>query len=206
MSNFRYKKDLLNLDSWVINIGAHEGNIITGIVKSHGCNALAIEPSMSNYLRLLQRIKNENLQGRIHPVCCAVTRMNWPVRFYEYEHDKEGEADNTILIDGKEQKMSYDVMGLTLRSVMAKYGLLDRQIDLLLLDCEGAEWWILDEILFERLRIRQICLEFHPDILDSRVINFLKVRMLEHYDIMYDDRHKNVGYIIKTPSMYCGDI
>ena len=36
------------------------------------------------------------------------------------------------------------------------------QVDLLKMDIEGFEWEVLDSILDERLKVSQICVEFHP--------------------------------------------
>ena len=39
-----------------------------------------------------------------------------------------------------------------------------KQIDLLKLDIEGSEYEVLDELLKERLAVRQICVEYHHNI------------------------------------------
>ena len=48
----------------------------------------------------------------------------------------------------------------TLRTIMERNG--DTAIDLLKMDIEGFEYDIIDQILTERIPVRQLCVEFHP--------------------------------------------
>lgn len=48
----------------------------------------------------------------------------------------------------------------TLRTIMEKNG--DSAIDLLKMDIEGFEYDIIEQMLAERIPVRQLCVEFHP--------------------------------------------
>jgi FkbM family methyltransferase len=79
--------------------------------------------------------------------------------------DHEGEA--TLSIAGVKSTMHFDsgikretVRITTLPQLMRDHRI--ERIDLLKMDCEGAEWEILPAAREMLPRIRQICMEFHP--------------------------------------------
>ena len=67
----------------------------------------------------------------------------------------------------------------TLPKLMQDYGI--QRVDLLKLDCEGAEWDILPTAEDVLPRIRQICMEFHcrGEWTPAKLANWLRVRGYE---------------------------
>ena len=92
----------------------------------------------------------------------AVCGNNRPVNFHVYKNKVSSSMiprhefdDNCELVE------SVKVKGVTINQVM-KENKLDR-IDLLVLNCEGAELFILDDIIKKKVgeKIAQICVSFH---------------------------------------------
>lgn len=74
-----------------------------------------------------------------------------------------------------------------LRTIMSRNG--DRAIDLLKMDIEGFEYDIIDQLLAERIPVRQLCVEFHHWLRPGRT--FKAIRRL--YRAGYRPIHKRRG-------------
>lgn len=68
-----------------------------------------------------------------------------------------GEGSFSVPRDGLE-RVTFECW--TLRSIMQRNG--DSAIDLLKMDIEGFEYDAVDQILTDRIPVRQMCVEFHP--------------------------------------------
>jgi len=106
-----------------------------------------------------------------------------------------GEGSFSVPRDGLE-RVSFECW--TLRSIMDRNG--DSAIDLLKMDIEGFEYDIVDQILTERIPVRQLCVEFHPWLRPGRTWETLRrlhksgYRLIfkhrgDHTFLMKDDRY-----------------
>lgn len=142
-----YKLDGLNLEGTVIDIGAHKGLVSCYIAKKYPkVKVYAFEPVKENYEALLKNIELNNLSNVI-PHNLAVTKDGRDVEIFTDPYNNSG--GSTLYGNGNSQK----VKSTTLEDIFKKYKI--EVLDLLKIDCEGAEFEILDTPLLasiERLR------------------------------------------------------
>jgi len=146
-----YKLDDLNLTGTVIDIGAHKGIVSCYIAKKYpNVKVLAYEPVKENYEAMLENIHRNNIKNVI-PHNLAVTSDGRDVKIYTDPINNSG--GSSLYGEGNYQK----VRSTTLADIFAKHKI-DR-VSLLKVDCEGAEFEILDTPLLEKVdRLRG---EFH---------------------------------------------
>jgi len=142
----------LRQDSVVMDLGANMGDFT--IMAAALCplgRVYAVEP-MSEYIPVLQTNTTLNLLSNIEIIQVALG-------------DHEGKT--RLSIAGVQSSMYFDDAINTETARLTTLPQLMRdcrieQIDLLKMDCEGAEWEILSAAHEVLPRIRQICMEFHP--------------------------------------------
>ena len=138
-----YRLDDIGLvkDSTVVDIGAHVGVVSIYLAKKYGCKVFAYEPSLHNYRRLLDNIKANSLKELIQVFPVAVTNNGREVTISE---DTNNSGGTNIYSDG------YKVESITLKNIinviLMKYITIDNKIDLLKIDCEGAEYEIFEDL------------------------------------------------------------
>jgi FkbM family methyltransferase len=140
----------LNEQSIVIDIGAHVGVISMSLAKKYGCKVYAYEPEPHNYERLVKNIFNNKL-GCIHTENIAVSHDGRDVTIVR-DGDNSG-GGNIYGENGSPIKSkSFEFI---LRMLLQKWD----YIDLLKIDCEGAEYEILQGA--DLSKIKAIRGEFH---------------------------------------------
>lgn len=147
----------LNADSLVIDIGAHVGVVSMTIAKQYGCKVEAYEPAPDNYRRLVENIRINRLEGQVIPHNLAVTGDGRQVNVGGPAKENSG---GMTIYEGIYKDETYTpVDSITLDQIIG-----DREIDLLKIDCEGAEHEILSGSL---THIKAIRGEFHTVIWDD---------------------------------------
>ena len=138
----------LATDSVVIDVGANIGDF--SIQAARMCPAgrvFAVEPLRS---------AGESIER--HARLNGVGNITW-IRALLSNAEGEGDAATPDSVFRRGEAAPDRVRMMTLSGLMAEQGI-DR-IDLLKLDCEGAEWDILPAAEGVLPRVRQICMEFH---------------------------------------------
>jgi FkbM family methyltransferase len=133
--------------SVVVDIGANVGDF--SIQAARLCpdgRVIAVEPVRSAG-EMIAEHAHLNGVSNVKWICAALAGENQPIRART--------AGNPYAGSGEQQ----DCPTLTLASLLAAEGL--DGIDLLKLDCEGAEWDILPASEAVLPKIRQLCMEFH---------------------------------------------
>lgn len=146
-----YKLDGLNLEGVVIDIGAHKGLVSCYIAKKYPkVKVYAYEPVKENYEALLKHIKLNGLDNII-PHNLAVTKDGRDVEIFTDPQNNSG--GSTLYGSGNVQK----VKSTTLEDIFKTYKI--DTLDLLKIDCEGAEFEILDTPILEK--VKRLRGEFH---------------------------------------------
>jgi FkbM family methyltransferase len=144
-----YLEDLhLNNLSTVIDIGAHVGVVSMTYARRYGCRVYAYEPNPDNYRRLVANIQANGLDNLITAYHRAVTGNG---RFVTISSDERNSGGAMIYTNG-----GMRVPSVTLADCISAAG---GSVDLLKIDCEGAEYEIFDGA--DLRTIRAIRGEFH---------------------------------------------
>lgn len=153
-----YKLDGLALDaaSRVADIGAHVGLVSMYLAKTYGCRVDAYEPNPRNYARLTANIKANGLEHLVTAHNCAVTGDGREVLITEVV--KFGNSGSMNIYGGE---------GLPVPSV-AFADVLGDGLDLLKIDCEGAEFEILAGL--EAGKVKTMRGEFHGQHGDAKAL------------------------------------
>jgi FkbM family methyltransferase len=172
----------------IIDIGAHIG--IFSLYASRFCTngkIFCYEPSAENY-QLLQDNLRQNKIANIFPNNAAVSNSNGTVNFYI-------NSDNTAHSIYDATSKSIQVKSQTLQNIFDVNNI--QSCDYLKLDCEGAEYEIIESLPDDYFRkIKQIYIEYHfgdtkHDMLDSMI---KKLERLS-FSIIREPLEKGMGSI-----------
>lgn len=175
-----YKKKGFEIDEndVVIDVGSHVG--IFSIYASQFCRngqIISFEPINDNF-RLLQENVKLNKLANVKAFNVAVAGKKGRIKIY-YNDDQ---AAHTIYGNGQNYT---EIDAVTLKQILDSNHI--ERCDLLKLDCEGAEYEILDSLPDEYFRrINRICMEYHPINNGNKRVIELTVRL------------EKLGYVITT--------
>lgn len=175
--------------SVIVDIGANIG-VFALYAVSHGASKVfAYEPNSQSFNHLLNNIKINNLENVIDPYKLAVTKQNnsevrFPIISSMY---------NSIITD--QSITEYEVVKTINLDALVNE---KNKIDLLKIDCEGAEY----EILFSSLdqsyeKIVSIRMEFHLGQIPE-VCSFLNKLGFEQIKLNYDSEDSGNVWYTKT--------
>jgi len=136
----------------VVDIGASLGSFSLDAARQ-GARVLAYEPAPESFELLSQTIKLNRSEGKIKPFRLGVAGRAGKRKFFLTRF-----SPLSSFFAGGDSKISVDCV--TLEDIFKKHRL--KKLDLLKLDCEGAEYEILYETPAEILeKIKEIRLEYH---------------------------------------------
>lgn len=151
-------------DPVVIDIGANVGYFSLWIfMKKPKAKVFAFEPMKSNF-ELLKKYASENPNFNFEFFNCAVAGKPGTLTLnYDAEDDFTTAA---TVFDNTSQKDKIEVEAKTLQAVMDEFGMTN--VDLLKLDCEGAEYDIIYNLPDETFsRIDTIVMETHQGLAEN---------------------------------------
>ncbi len=160
-SNFvkkNYIKDFLPItkDSIVVDVGAHIGSFSIGVARS-AYKVLAFEPEPTNYRMLKKNMEINHLEN-MFVFEMAVSGTTGYRDIYTYEGGSS--ADYSLYKSGIVNVKKGRISTISIDDIIKREGL--PRIDVLKLDCEGAEHDILKHISFEAAsKIMGIAMEMH---------------------------------------------
>lgn len=140
-----------------VDIGANVG-IFSLICASRGAEVYAYEPEKTSYDVLLENIKLNGYQEKIHSHRSAVG-VTGKVRLYIHESNSGACSTHLELIGGLQEEKYQDVDSILLAEVFRDVP----HCDLLKIDCEGSEAEILPGMREVVSKIEQVSVEFHKD-------------------------------------------
>jgi FkbM family methyltransferase len=142
-------------DSIVLDIGAHVGAFAASAARAaRGVRVFAFEPSPENF-ELLSSNMTRNCLSNVHLSQCAVSGVTGPQRL----HFSGSPAEHSLHIV-KPGVAHISVPSVTLAHILRTHAI--GIVDLLKMDCEGAEYEILETTPADTLsRVRRIALEAH---------------------------------------------
>lgn len=184
----------------VIDIGANHGAFSLDCAKK-GCDVYAFEPSPVNFDLLEKNVMANHLSGKINYYQKAVNDTTEECDFFE--GDTLGGGKNTI-IDGHLKNPSQKIRVACENLEKFIEGNDIKQIRLLKMDCEGAEFKIIKSLSVKTLSmIDAMIIEFHPGSYDmDAFIDYLMG--LEYFELAFaEDKSYCQRDIIRLVSKKC---
>jgi FkbM family methyltransferase len=151
-----YKPDDWGLtpDNVMLEIGANSGAVSMHCAKKYGCKVYAYEPAPATYDLLVKNICINELENLIFTFPYAVTKDGRPVHVKEYPQNR---GSGNIYLGGQNDPI---VPSIALKRIIEELREAKEFIQVLLMDCEGAEFELLEDL--EPLRgIPKFRGEFH---------------------------------------------
>jgi len=173
----------------VVEIGAFSGSISLYAADEFGVERIyAIEASKKNFKLTCEKCKG----SPVRPMNLAIGEKDGGVSFIEYENlpssssliqsDARYSPDVIVDSDKGAKPVRTEVRSLTLASFLNETDI--ENIDLLIMNCEGAEQFILPQIV-EKLemigRTKEISIEFHPTLLGQGQVMRLIMLLAPYY-------------------------
>ena len=172
----------------VIDIGAHIG--LFSLQASQHCNhghIYSFEPNKENFDLLFDNIESNNLKN-VHIFNLAVSNSNKPIKLFE-NNDQSGHSMFS------ETSKFTEVNSITLKEIFEKNKI--QSCDFLKLDCEGAEYEILQNLPKEYFpKIKKMVIEYHmadshPELLE----NLKKLLISENFELDTKFLFSDIGFL-----------
>ena len=164
-SNFR-----INDNDIIIDIGAHTG-LFTLYASQYCTNGIifCFEPVEENYSILLDNIKQNNLKN-VKPFKSAVSKSESTITIYrnkdEAGHSMFSSTSHALKVDSISLKKIIDENSMDI-------------YDLIKLDCEGAEYEIIESLPLEYFKkISKMIIEYHFADSKPKLVNDLKTKLM----------------------------
>lgn len=147
----------------VLDVGGNIGTFAMRSARSaFSGRVVSVEPVRENYFLLVENI-GLNALTNVVPLNAAVVGEKKRVRIYTKELANASIRDLDVQDPGQYE----EVQGLTLPDIFSQMGLM--RVDLLKLDCEGAEYEILERLPPEYFaRIARLVMEYHGTTQETR--------------------------------------
>lgn len=141
----------------VVDVGAHRGVFVAYAAKRTKHLVIAFEPDRDNFLKLT-RLVHDNSFDHVHLYNVALGASNGQRKFYKAQSSSRHTLIGKDSLTGDILTDFYLVEVWSLDFALAQFS----HIDLMKMDCEGAEFEILQNTDVTTLaKIRRIALEFH---------------------------------------------
>lgn len=139
----------------IVDIGAHVGSFtIWAALRSPNATLLAVEPNPETFAFLSQNLRDNALEGRVKAVNVALGSAPRVGSLEFVEHS----LGTRLAANGKGQ-VSVEVQNI--EALLTDAGM--DQVDILKMDCEGAEYEVFAAMSLDRLRrVQAIGCEYHP--------------------------------------------
>jgi len=171
----------------VVDVGANIGCFTLYAASKAGPagKVIAVEPMPHVYDRLKHNVALNGL-AHVSPICAAVAAQNGEAELFIGDHDLFSSLH--VEVNGKRlEGKTVSVPTFTLDKVMSDFEL--ETIDFLKLDCEGAEYSILESIPETRLnKINHIIAELHAAD-GHRPVEFVDSLKSKGFSHLYVDNH-----------------
>ncbi len=169
--------DFLNENSIVVDIGGYTGEFIAPLVCKYGCNVISYEPVPDFYKLLQQRfLKNK----KVKLVNSAVGAREGSINL------NLGDAGTSSFLTPENSHLNIITSKIeNIVNIVNKFN----NIDLLALNCEGAEYEIIDEIIKFNLceKIKCFFIQFHDVNIECKLKRTSLINMLAlSHEIIYD--------------------
>jgi len=188
LDDYSNSKISINDGDTIIDIGAHIGLFILYITQFYKNGKIfCMEPDPDNFKLLEQNLK-QNQISNVFIFNTAVSKNSTKINLYK----NDDESGHSIILPTSK---SIEVESVTLNDILLESKI--SHCSLLKLDCEGAEYEIIESLSKENLKIIQnIILEYH--LLDSKpnlIINLIKKLENNSFSIIKNKTESTMGIL-----------
>lgn len=144
----------LSHESTVFSVGV--GNDISfdmALHRVHGCRIILIDPSPTGERTILS---HSPLPASMTFLPVGLSHLDGSLSFSEPSHPDEG----SFRLNGGDRRIDFPCRRLP--TLMSQHGV--DMLDLLKMDIEGFEYFVINDLVRNRCNVRQICVEFHHGI------------------------------------------
>jgi FkbM family methyltransferase len=158
LPNFIYL-DRLSKNSKVLDIGCgYKAEFSCHLIEKYGLTSYGVDPTRKHRVFLKQL--EENYNGLFKHVEMAVSSTNSSLIFYETQENESGSLlqDHQNIVHDK--VISYEVETRNIKTLIVGLGL--KEVSLIKIDIEGAEYALLEDINRDTFNgAKQVFIEFH---------------------------------------------
>ena len=173
-----YPKGLTE-NSIIYSFGIGEDiNFELSLFKKYGCKIYCFDPTPKS----INYIKNQNLPTEILFYKYGISNKDGLEKFYMPLNEKN--VSHSLVHKGEVKFIEVEMKRL--KTIMNQNNHMG--IDILKMDIEGAEYFVLEDILREKLNVKQILLEFHhflPGISLKNTRNTIKMLKTAGYALFH---------------------
>ncbi len=159
--------DSLSPDSKIISVGIGEDiTFDLSIIHKYNCNVFAYDPTP----KVKQFLKNQELPPNFIYHNIAIGDCDGKLVFFP--PDNKDNVSHTAI--KRNNDSGVEVVSNKLSTIMSRHGF--SEIDLLKIDIEGFEYSVIDNIINENVKIKQLLVEFHhffPEIGNHKTEEYL---------------------------------
>ena len=191
LGEYKIENFHISKNDTIIDIGAHIGLFSLLVYELTGCDKiLSYEPIRDNFDLLISNLELNNITS-IHPFNLAVSKT--PTKLNLFLNDDQ--SAHSIFSNGS---TSVTVQSTSLQKIFDENDI--SSCKLLKLDCEGAEYEIIDSLPIEYFnRIENIVIEYH--LADSKPKlgkNLITKIQNAGFKIETREHHNDMGFLIAT--------
>ncbi len=200
---FFYDDALMGAEPTIVEIGVFTVEKAIKLRERYPtARALLIEGDPVNFRALTTRCRENIACSAFECANLALAERNEPVVFYHYQHEQFHSTFPRHISEPDKVKLiaANKIDGITLEGILHKFSI--ARLDLLLLNCEGAEIFALEELSRNdklRPRIRQICTSAHfkhIQIYPEAAWNAMVHALGNWYDIQSETPVPNIPYYL----------
>jgi len=177
-SDFYHRHFLIEKQMTVLDLGANVG-LYSLFAAAKGATIYAFEPEVTNYKLLVENVKKNNLQHKIHTFNYAVAKDKKYMDIYlkDYEEDFAScmvSAYKDLFQDFSDKKyQKQSIPCISLKEILNMAA--ESEIDLMKVDCEGSELEILQSAPSAYFkRIKNMVMETHNTYPEKELYHMVK--------------------------------
>jgi FkbM family methyltransferase len=157
--------DEIRPDSFVVDIGAHRGTFVGFSAQKTRGKIIAIEPDAENFKALQEFIKKNQIKN-VDLLNCAIGPSDGKIMVYRSVSSRHT-TTGFDQVTGEKLSDVMEVPSMKLSTLLAPYS----QVDFLKMDCEGAEYEIIENADIDTLKkIKALSMEAHN--IESQAADF----------------------------------
>lgn len=161
---FYVHPEIINKDSIIYSFGVGKDlSFDLKLLKNHNCNIFAFDPTPNS----IQWVSRQTLHKKIQFFPFGISTFDGDTLFHIPINKKR--ISGSLLSISEENSTTILVIMKTLTTIMSELN--HKEIDLLKMDIEGAEYDVIPEILKSQIYPKQLIVEFHDRMVENKTKN-----------------------------------